>query len=166
MIKFEDKFIHFRWSDELEGKQVFYADSISMLEQNFAAGNRGYVHESGREEYPFAITDDANFKFVYYDPNFDCKVAFNKGKKIQCRMDKSCVWRDITDPCWEDETEYRIKPGLAWSDLHIGDILRQFNGSIVSSVTAFDMADVTNHVQLAGWGWVSDTELAEKWFKL
>ena len=167
MVKFEDKYVHFRWSDELAGKQVWAADSIPELEDRMTkAYCRKRVRLSGVESYPFKTEGGDNWKFVYYDPNYDCKVAFNEGQPIQCRQKGCSRWADTDDPCWDDETEYRIKPGLAWSDLKLGDAVRQFNRAITSMVTAFDMADETNHVHLAGWGWVSDTELAKKWFKM
>lgn len=31
MPKFEKQYVHFMWSDELEGKMVFFADYIAQL---------------------------------------------------------------------------------------------------------------------------------------
>lgn len=256
MIKFEDKFVHFRWTDDLEGKKAFYADSLNQLEHSVLYENaRRHLHKSTSKEYPFEVACVGNWKFIYYDPNYDCKVAFNEGKTIQgrrfetnpwmdiisptwddeyeyrikpkpkadyavvivsdklsyvpveqgacqhvffrgtqdachnyivahekftecmiahlkhktiqCRRDCSYAWQDIDNPSWESNSEYRIKPGLVWTDLHLGDTVRQVYGAIVSMVTAFDRTETaTSHVQISGWGWVSDTELAENWYKL
>lgn len=257
MPKFEDKFVHFRWSDDLEGKKAFYGDSLDQLEQRFEGGViRGHLHKSTSKEYPFevACVGVGNWKFIYYDPNYDNKIAYEQGKQIQCRQpgtsswadtsgvpmwyddveyrikpddtyavvikeDKlsyvhtknitcqhvffrgsqdachnyivshakftECMiayldnkklqfrsaiirdWQDIDNPTWDIIYEYRIKPGLTWTDLKLGDAVRQFNGSITSMITAFDMAeDVNSHVQISGWGWVSDNDLATDWYKL
>lgn len=255
MLRFEDKFVHFRWTDDLEGKRAFYADSIDQLENSFTACNRGHLHKSESEDYPFEVACEGNWKFIYFDPNYECKVAYEQGKQIQCRNKKlqqewidadspcwgdeyeyrvkpaedyyyviivsdklayvparqvtgqhvffrgssdachnyivthekytECMvaylnnkkiqnraygshdWADVSEPVWCTDYEYRVKPGLTWADLKLGDAVRQFDGAIISMVTAFDMAEgVRAHVQLAGWGWIGDSELAEKWFKI
>lgn len=86
MPKFEDKFVHFRWSDDLEGKKAFYADSLAQLEQRFTiTTSRGHLHKSISEEYPFEVACVGNWKFIYFDPNYDNKIAYEQGKQIQCR---------------------------------------------------------------------------------
>lgn len=251
MIKFEDKFVHFRWSEELKGKKCFVADDMEDLELAFTKGETYDVGERKSSAFPFSA-NDSYYRFAYYDPNYDCKVAYNEGKKIQFKYKKDewrdakcpewlddfeyrikpddtyavviaegrlsyvhtknitcqhvffrgsqdechnyivshakftecmiayldnkrlqrrifagCDWKDIDNPTWNTECEYRIKPGLTWTDLKLGDTVRQFNGYIASMVTAFDATkDVSSHVQLSGWGWTSDEELAEKWYKL
>lgn len=115
--KFEDKFVHFRWDDSLKGKKVFYADSIGSLEDDVAEG-KDYgllIRASGSKDYPFLIKGDeeeetpTNWKFVYYDPNYECKIACEKGKTIQFKCQS--IWMDIEGiPAWNENCEYRIKP--------------------------------------------------------
>ena len=94
-------------------------------------------------------------------------IAYLDNKKLQFRSAIIRDWQDIDNPTWDIIYEYRIKPGLTWTDLKLGDAVRQFNGSITSMITAFDMAeDVNSHVQISGWGWLNDSELAEKWTKI
>ena len=51
------------------------------------------------------------WKFVYYDPNYDCKIAYNNGKKIQFKNKASDVWlQSDFEPKWSNDCDYRIKP--------------------------------------------------------
>lgn len=120
MPKFEDKFVHFRWSDELEGEMVFYADDILTLMNNVASRNvKSIVTFSGFEASPFVVNDDkyataSSWRFVYYDPNYETKLAYEQGKKIECKR-KGDAWGDLDwyytpTPSWLDSYEYRIKP--------------------------------------------------------
>ena len=117
MELFDKKFVHFMWSDELKGKKVFFADSILILEKrvndndnlfcNFVKKN--YDNEAHQ---PFASSVlDNSFTFAYYDPNYDCKRAFNEGKRIEYRKkDTGTDWIENPTPKWKSEYEYRIKP--------------------------------------------------------
>ena len=110
--------------------------------------------------------DECHNYIVEHEKFTECMVAHLFNKKLQSRAGIGCEWHDIDEPIWNPDYEYRIKPVLTWTDLRLGDTVRQFNGAITSMVTAFDMSKDTNHVQLAGWGWTSDSELAEKWYKI
>lgn len=114
MPRFEKRFVHFMWSDELEGKEVFCSDSITMLVAYVNGNNRdlfGTVSHSNNPSYPFDIRGN-NWKFVYYDPLYDLKVANEQGKKIECKR-KGDAWGDLDwdytpSPAWLDDHEYRI----------------------------------------------------------
>lgn len=119
MPKFEDKFVHFRWSDELKGKKVFYADDICSLERDVISNsNRDVVVDDGLQEQPFGVQYVDGivhaWRFVYYDPNYETKLAYEQGKKIEflCK-DASDAWKDWSytpAPKWLDDYEYRIMP--------------------------------------------------------
>lgn len=117
--KFEDKFVHFRYDASLKGKKVFYADSISCLEDDVTKGEdcRILLGACESDLYPFLIEgresegeSASNWKFVYYDPNYEAKLAYEKGKKIQFLTTEN-EWLDCRNkPDWSEYTKYRIKP--------------------------------------------------------
>jgi hypothetical protein len=45
-------------------------------------------------------------------PHKHAKVikAWADGAKIQIKMPKGSIWQDISDPCWGEGFEYRVKP--------------------------------------------------------
>lgn len=167
MIKFEDKFVHFRWNDELKGKPCFLADNMEDLRIAFEHGDRKFVKEKYSEANPFKA-ERGFFHFAYFDPNYDCKVAFNNGQTIQVKMKGMTgrKWKDISDPSWEDESEYRIKPeGLQWTDLRLGDILvHPDEPERKVMVTEIDPGIDARHIY-AGCRWFTDEYLAE-WRKV
>lgn len=111
MPKFEEKYLHCMWSDELEGKKVFYADLISMLIKEVADGdNMGFVKKSRWLDLPFSVNGDS-WSFVYYDPYFHFKVAREQGKVIQRYWKSEQEWEEyIGDDFPDDISLYRIKP--------------------------------------------------------
>lgn len=107
MELFDKKFVYFMWDDELEGKKCFVSDDICSLkvcvENNTHAGIRYViVSESDNESYPFAAGIDEDhkeiFRFAYYDPNYEARVAFNNGKRIQFKSHINNEWKDISSP--------------------------------------------------------------------
>ena len=112
MSKFEKEFVHFMWSDELEGKKVFYADDIPTLIKDIANDDdRGIAEESGVRDEPFEVNGHS-WRFVYYDHNYELKRAYEQGKKIECKR-KGDAWEDwnyTPAPAWLDDHEYRIMP--------------------------------------------------------
>jgi hypothetical protein len=114
--KFEDKFIKFRWDDNLINCMVFYANDLPTLEKYVLSkdiNKRSIPSKSSSTKSPF-LCNDENHKFIYYDPNYEIKLAFERGEEIQARllMDlaKESDWKDIKSPDWKDNYEYRIKP--------------------------------------------------------
>lgn len=83
MPKFEKKYVHFTWSDELKGKFVIDAQSIPELREKVQEGaTLQPVEYSDDEEYPFWIENDYTTRFVYYDPDYEEKVKFENVYKI------------------------------------------------------------------------------------
>lgn len=111
MPKFETKYIHVKWSDELDGKHVFFADHSLYLKERVENNDIRYYKEvtRGGSYLPFRTryTEEC-WKFCYYDPYYDLKVALEQGKVIQ--VDTS-EWKDLLFPVWDLNPErYRIKP--------------------------------------------------------
>lgn len=107
--KFEDKYVHFRWDDSLKGKKVFYADDIGTLETDVVEGaNIGVlIGATGLKSHPFHIKsenieDSIPWKFVYYDPRYEVKIAYEEGKQIQVSGDGEMWvnWEDKREPDW------------------------------------------------------------------
>ena len=104
------------WSDELEGKMVFFADYIPQLKQRVENNIIGHYAKvtKGEANLPFRIADGQarmmlTWTFAYYDPHYEIKVAREEGKTIQVLYDND--WYDIT-PDYEliDDETYRIEP--------------------------------------------------------
>lgn len=114
MPKFEERYVYFRWSRELEGKEVLCADHIDVLEKQVVKSwfkGFGVVKKSVDTGYPFE-TASKSWQFCYYDPNYEAKIAYEQGKKIECKR-KGDAWGDLDwdytpSPAWLDDHEYRI----------------------------------------------------------
>lgn len=113
MPKFEPKYVRLMWADELEGKMVFFADSISNLkgivENNIS---RYYGKAVQVEKYsPFKMEYRGEpWTFCYYDPYYEFKWAHEQGKTIQALFSGN-IWVNIEEPSWIYSPEdYRIKP--------------------------------------------------------
>ena len=114
MDLFDKKFVYFAWDEELRGKECFYNDDIASLMQS-ANENRtdfkGCLEPSTSTSYPFRPVGQhrISLRFAYYDPNYECKIAYMKGEQIQHREKGKSIWLDGT-PAWDEKFEYRIKP--------------------------------------------------------
>lgn len=79
---FDIKFVHFEWDDSLFGKTVFFADDLLNLKkhvnENILAMKRK-VEKSNQPNYPFF----SSYRYVYYDPNYEAKLAFFLNKPVQ-----------------------------------------------------------------------------------
>lgn len=111
---FDPKFVHFMWSDELEGKEGFFSEDITCLKivvtQNSA---RDVLEKSTNDEHPFLASTGCCFRFFYYDPNYNVKRAYLDGKIIEYYYEHEKKWypiepRQLTE--LDDGCEYRIKP--------------------------------------------------------
>lgn len=126
MELFDKRFVHFMWDDELNGKVCFVSDAIGLLKKyvdNSMKELYGQVRlnndEFTKDSYPFSFNNGLNteadgdvwteYKFAYYDPNYEVKKAFNEGKKIQVHCANG-TWRDCDEPKWLDDCMYRVKP--------------------------------------------------------
>lgn len=77
---FDKKFLYVEWDDCLQGKDVLLCDDIVYLRQgdlNFEKCENG-----GGLVKVFKNADGMFFRFAYYDPNIELKIAFLQGKKI------------------------------------------------------------------------------------
>lgn len=117
MELFDKKFVHFMWDDELEGEKCFVSDGIDKLKVKVETGcYEGHLVTRGNGNFPFEVRDlDNSVRFVYYDPNYGVKKAFNEGKTIQYQPIDELNWRDVGDEesfeqYLEEERVFRIKP--------------------------------------------------------
>lgn len=102
MELFNPKYVHFIWSAELEGKEGFICDSIEILkavvyENNNSPVYKGRLIFSGNKHLPFSnvVNKDNHFRFAYYDPLYDLKVAYEEGKHVQIWNNLCNKWLDI-----------------------------------------------------------------------
>lgn len=112
MELFDKKFVYLEWDDVLDGKEVFTADTLKQLGRHIENDCHKYIVNKHDGDYPFITSDGvAFFAMAYYDPNYKCKVAYERGETIQCRHNKLETWSDCTvPPSWYDNYEYRVKP--------------------------------------------------------
>ena len=189
--RFEDRFVRFRWDDSLKGKKVFYADNIKCLENDVAEGEdykEVYENTTGKVS-PFHV-ESANWKFVYYDPNYEVKLAYEKGEQIQYKAKDTgnwCDWNDSLSKCpFRDDVEYRTKPAskahvishqidieleednakedgkeLQWTDLEVGNVIT--NGETTAMVVVSSSKSYP-HIFI-GYRWLADVELKD-WRKV
>lgn len=133
MKLFDKKFVHCVWDDSLKGKSVFCANSLPYLQDKVNLGNldmRFEVFENIKDgDYPFEVADGA-LRYVYYDPNYENKIAHLGGKTIQVFVDATQEWEDIPDPSWDEHCLYRIKPGPKWrmTYLQLAEWIAKGNG--------------------------------------
>lgn len=109
MELFDKKFVHFMWSNELAGKKCFVSYFINDLESMVNSKDKSYLDTvvfSEDKANPFRATT-GKYSFAYYDPNYECKLAYRKGKQIQYRVGDT--WLDCV-PDWNEDYEYRVKP--------------------------------------------------------
>lgn len=117
---FDLKFVHIVWNDSLNGKSGFYGDNIYDLQQHVENNAQGFyciISKADNVRKPF-MDDKADvissWRFFYYDPNYECKRAYEQGKTIQCRNKGDDKWMVTSNPKWLDTCEYRVKPEKKW----------------------------------------------------
>ena len=119
----DKKFVHFMWDDKLEEKEGFFADDICELTNCVLGGNFHFakVRKSLSPAFPFKDTNNNDWLFFYYDPNYEVKKAYAEGKQIQYKFPNVAEWDNVNDAdmtdikitglSWfDDNCEYRIKP--------------------------------------------------------
>ena len=112
MELFDKKYVYFMWDDALEGKRGFTSDDIYTLQQIVNRGSiMSVLHKFEDEAIPFKDENGVEWRFAYYDPNYECKRAYNEGKQIQCKgkFEPETNWVDDNKPRWIDNCVYRIK---------------------------------------------------------
>lgn len=123
MELFDKKFVHFIWEENLEGKEGFFADDICELTNCVLGDNLHFtkVRKSLSPAFPFKDTNNNDWLFFYYDPNYAVKKAYMEGKQIQYMFRNVAKWDDVNDAdidaiermglSWfDDDCKYRIKP--------------------------------------------------------
>lgn len=115
MELFDPKFVYFMWDENLRYKKGLVHDNIEVIKRivNSYDGNTDVIDYSKNDENPFKEEGcNTEYKFAYYDPNYECKIAYNEGKQIQAKLngfeDKN--WIDVKQPTWEGNLIFRIKP--------------------------------------------------------
>lgn len=108
-MEFKPEYVRCTWSPELEGEKVLFSDEIELLRLEVSKGEALRMHckKGSSINYPFKC-GEATWRFVYYDPFFDLKLAHEQGKTIQVLQDN--IWIDWYNPQWEASRSYRIKP--------------------------------------------------------
>lgn len=115
MPKFEKKFVHFMWNDELNGKKCFVSDYIDDLVEKVVKNKTESCKKvtcSKNKSFPFQTCANI-YVFAYYDPYYELKVAEEQGKTIQylVKVTGGERWEDVHEPIWNDMPDnYRIKP--------------------------------------------------------
>ena len=110
---FEKRYVNFMWDDSLENVEGFFGDTIDKLRANVEFNVRTWYGKiksaDNKSPYIFCYDDKTSFKFFYYDPNYEIKVAQEEGKTIQVLY--SSDWYDIA-PGYEliDNETYRVEP--------------------------------------------------------
>lgn len=114
MELFNKKYLHCIWSEEIEGKECLLCGDLINLIRGINSGKvydpRAIVacgHVKRSDGVQITAADGTTWVYAYYDPNYECKVAYNEGKQIEYR--ETTIWRDTTRPRWRDGVEYRVK---------------------------------------------------------
>ena len=112
---FDKKFVHFMWDENLKYKKGLVHDNIEAIKRivNSDGGNTDVIDYSENDENPFKEEGcSTKYKFAYYDPNYECKIAYNEGKQIQAKLNgfEDKDWIDVKNPTWESNFIFRIKP--------------------------------------------------------
>lgn len=112
MELYNKEFVYFDWDEKLDGKKVMVSDDIYKLKRyvNSEEINTYEVSKSSDDKYPFRVSGTA-FRFCYYDPYYELRKAYLKGKQIQFKGNID-NWVDIAGiPLFNaSPDEYRIKP--------------------------------------------------------
>ena len=144
-MEFEKKFVHCMWDESLVGKLCVFADDIPDLKQHVERCDPHYIAvlqaairntDMDTLVYPFYKDANANtgYRFVYYDPNLECKIAHEQGKQIQFRSDNTDDtddWVDAKEPTWSERLEYRIKPEPVFEVIKQDGVYKKVSCSLV-----------------------------------
>lgn len=115
MKLFDRKYLHCMWSEKIDGKKCLLSDNLSDLIKDVNNGTAfdpevilacGHVKRS--DGVHIMAVDGTTWTYAYFDPNYECKVAYIKGMTVQVRMADG-HWEDNPYPRWCDNDEYRVK---------------------------------------------------------
>lgn len=122
---FDKQFLVTPDAKSIIGKKVFYRDTLTGIITEVENGDVNSERYGVLEDivigsaHPFYI-DDVYWGLVYYDPNYEAKIAYSQGKQIQFRSDYIDNWIDTDDwidtktPTWSERLKYRVKPEEIW----------------------------------------------------
>lgn len=119
-----------------------------------------YTNEPG-DKHVFAVfdsADEAQHWCVEHDKFTEIAQAWLDGKEIQRRSGCTVDWMPASNPCWEPEYEYRVKPGRA-SDFKVGKVYRSERTGRTAMCVAIEAIADPAPVCL-GEAWISEDDLA------
>jgi len=131
---FDKKFLVMPDDKSIIGKKVFYTNSISCLISIVESGDSsgiGVVNGMLADCYTPFFVDGVYWGLIYYDPNYECKVAYSQGKQIQFRSDNTNDWVDAKEPTWSERLEYRIKPEPVFEVIKQDGVYKKVSCSLV-----------------------------------
>lgn len=123
--------------------------------------------KNGAKTKLFEGTEDESDK--WYEARRDLTdviAAWEDGKDIEFHRDKNDKWITVYNPSWDLENEYRIKPeSLKWTDLKIGDVIRNESSTHTMMVIGIDSRNDTKEHIMTGECWLDNDDL-EFWEKV
>lgn len=113
---YDSRFVHFEFTEDLEGKEGFLADSIGVLKTNVET-NAGAMDEvvAGNDR-GLVDSDNVPWTFFYYDPLYDFKWAYRNGERVEYK-NPGGKWERLHSWFWDYDTEYRIRGYASLKDL-------------------------------------------------
>lgn len=99
---FDSKFMKYNYEPELQGKDIFVANSYRLLREAI---------ENNDSKYKVTGDDDLKkYTFFYFDPNYNVKRAFYEDhKKLEVKKSKIGKWLKDFTPEWKDNYIYRLR---------------------------------------------------------
>lgn len=82
---FDKKFVYLEWKDELNGKEGFVANSLTLLKSEMMKWSPYKIKHSDNDSFPFYNSIDSSrcASMAYYDPYIKIKEAFELGKTLE-----------------------------------------------------------------------------------
>jgi hypothetical protein len=69
-MKFNPKYVHYMWNDELEGKKVFVADTIPNLRKAVEEENEEFYSSIYFKDEDLPFDCGCCYRFCYYNPSY------------------------------------------------------------------------------------------------
>lgn len=121
---FDKRYLVMPDDESIVGKKVFYNDNLSDLIKEVEQGDLSQVNtldniiDTDYKETDFCFeVNNAAWCLIYYDPNYEAKVAYSQGKIIEYRRKGNDEWNVSADGVVDEgHYEYRVKPDEPASD--------------------------------------------------
>lgn len=163
---FDKKYLVMPDEKDIIGKKVFYSDHLDALVRDVESGDSGKAKQLDamftESNLPFDV-NGAYWGLAYHDPNYEAKVAYSQGRKIQYSKVNG-VWVDAPEPRWYEDGKYRIAPEpgtrrytnrelAEWVADNRGQILKRNRMVSVSYyyLEGYDDAPVPGNVKIRAW---------------